>query len=80
MEGVKGKFCLRESNNRVRELVRWCEENELAYVNSYFNHKKRGTWFNRMLGRWYELDGFIMKTEERHRFANKVYTVGELTL
>jgi hypothetical protein len=80
LDGVKGKFGLRESNNRGRDLIRWCEENSLAYVNSFYNHKKRGTWFNRMLGRWYELDGFIMRTEERHRYARKVNTIGEMTL
>ncbi len=80
VEGVKGKFGLRESNNRGREMVRWCEENGLAYVNSFYSHRNRGTWYNQMYGRWYELDGFIMKTEERHRFAKKVCTVGELTL
>jgi hypothetical protein len=52
----------------------------LAFVNSFFDHKKRGTWFNRMLGRWYELDGFIMRKEERHRYAKKLCTIGEYTL
>jgi hypothetical protein len=80
VDGVKGKFGLRTSNERGRELIRWCEENGLSYVNSYFNQKKRGTWFNRMLGRWYELDGFVMKREERHRYVRKLNTVGELTL
>ena len=80
IEGTKGKFGLRESNERGREFIRWCDENNLAYVNSFFNHKNRGTWFNRMLGRWYELDGFIMRKEERHRYARKLNTVGELTL
>ena len=80
MDGVKGKFGLRESNMRGRDLIRWCEENSLAYVNSFFNHKKRETWFNRMLGRWYEIDSFIMRTKERHRYARKLTTIGELTL
>ncbi|MCP3661889.1 MAG: hypothetical protein GY696_05230 [Gammaproteobacteria bacterium] len=80
IEGVKGKFGMRISNERGRELIRWCEENGLAYVNSYFNQKKRGTWFNRMLGRWYELDGFIMRREDRHRYVKKLSTVGELTI
>ena len=79
MDGVKVKFGLRESNMRGRDLIR-CEENSLAYVNSFFNHKKRGTWFNRMLGRWYKIDGFITRTEERHRYARKLTTFGELTL
>ena len=80
IQGVKGKYGLRQSNNRGREFIRWCEEQNLAYVNSFFNHKQRGTWFNRMLGRWYELDGFIMRKEERHRYAKKVCTIGEQTV
>ena len=80
IEGIKGKFGMRQSNERGLGLLRWCQENNLAYVNSYFNHKKRGTWFNRMLGRWYELDGFIMRSEERHRYAKKLITIGELTI
>ena len=39
IEGIKGKFGLRQSNERGRGLLRWCQENNLAYVNSYFDHK-----------------------------------------
>ena len=80
VDGVKGKFGMRISNERGRELIRWCEENGLAYLNSFYSHKKRGTWFNRMLGRWYELDGFLMRKEDRHRYVRKLCTVGEMTV
>ena len=40
MDGVKGKFGLRESNMRGRDLIRWCEENSLAYVNSFLTIRK----------------------------------------
>ena len=77
---VCGKFGLRGSNEKGRELIRWCQENQLCYVNSFYNHKKRGTWFNQMYGRWYELDGFIMRKEQRHRHVKKVCTVGEMVI
>ena len=80
VQGVKGKFGLRVSNERGRELIRWCQEQGLTYLNSFFNQKKRGTWFNRMLGRWYEIDGFIMRQEDRHRYVRKLNTVGEMTI
>ena len=78
--GVCGKYGLRGSNEKGRQLVQWCEENNMSYVNSFYNHKKRGTWFNRMLGRWYELDGFLMNKDQRHRHARKISTVGEMTI
>ena len=79
-QGVCGKFGLRTSNEKGRQLIQWCEENNLAYVNSFYNMKNRGSWFNRMNGRWYELDGFIMRKEQRHRYIKKISTIGEMTL
>ena len=78
--GVCGRFGLRQSNHPGTELLEWLEENGLCYVNSFFNHKRRGTWYNQMLGRWYELDGFIMRNEDRHKYARKINTVGECTI
>ena len=78
--GICGKYGLRTSNVKGQQLAQWCEENNLAYVNSFYNHKKRGTWFNRMNGRWYELDGFMMDKNKRHRHVRKLNTVGEMTI
>ena len=47
-QGVCGKFGLRESNRMGTELLEWCEENNFAHVASFYNHKRRGTWFNNM--------------------------------
>ena len=79
-KGVCGQFGLRSSNEKGRQLIQWCEENSLAYVNSFYNMRNRGSWFNRMNGRWYELDGFIMRKEQRHRYIRKISTLGEMTL
>lgn len=65
--GSCGRFGLRSSNRKGRELIQWCEEQSMCYVNSFYNHKMRGTWFNRMNGNWYELDGFLMDRDQRHR-------------
>ncbi len=78
--GTCGQFGIRESNQQGRELLAWCEENNLTHVNSFYNHKKRGTWFNNSLKRWYEIDGFLMKKSQRHKNVKKVSTVGDLTL
>ena len=78
--GVCGKFGLRMSNEQGKSLLDWCEENNLVHVNSFFNNRRRGTWFHRVLRRWYELDGFIMRDRQRHRYVRKVHTVGEASL
>ena len=79
-QGVCGRFGLRESNEQGRILLDWCEENNLAQVNSFFNHQRRGTWFSIPLRRWYELDGFLMRDNQRHKFVKKVWTANESTL
>ena len=38
-----GMFGLRESNRQGRKMVERMEENGLVYVNSFYNHKRRGT-------------------------------------
>ena len=55
-------------------------ENELSYVNSFYKHKSRGTWFSHIHGRWYELDGFVMNNKQRHRHVKKMRTVQENTI
>ena len=79
-EGICGIFGIRTTNHQGLDLLGWLEDNNLCYVNSYYNHKRRGTWFNNALGRWYELDGFIMKNVQRHKLVRKVHTVMEASL
>ena len=78
--GVCGQFGLRVSNEQGKSLLDWCADNNLVHVNSYFNSKRRGTWFHMILHRWYELDGFVMRGNQRHKFAKKVYTDEEATI
>ena len=78
--GVCGEFGIRESNEQGRKLLEWCENNGLVHVNSFYNHRRRGTWCHPRNGNWYELDGFLMRNNQRHKFVRKVSTVGEVTL
>ena len=75
--GVCGRFGLRQSNAMGDSLIGWCEENGLCWVNSFFSDKKRGTWWSRFTQRWYELDGFVMRAEDRHRYTKKLKTIRE---
>ena len=78
--GVCGRFGIRTSNASGADLLDWLGENGLSWVNSFFNHKRRGTWFSNIHRQWYELDGFIMREGQRHRHAIKLQTVSESTI
>ena len=75
--GVCGKYGVGRMNEAGRDLMDWCEENGLAYVNSFMKHARRGTWFNLRYGRWYELDGFLVRKNERHRMIERMKTLSE---
>ena len=70
--GVCGEFGVGRMNDAGRDLIEWCEANGLTYANSFVRHAERGTWFNRMYGRWYELDGFVVRQNERHRMIRRM--------
>ena len=75
--GVCGKYGIGVMNEAGRNLIEWCEENELAYVNSYMRHARRGTWLHMRYGRWYELDGFVVRKNERQRMVRKMWTMDD---
>ena len=79
-EDVCGMFGIRQSNDQGRKLLEWCEDNDLVHVNSYYNHRRRGTWCHPRTGEWYEIDGFLMRNRQRHKHVKKICTVGEITL
>ena len=78
--GVCGRFGIRRSNRQGRSLLEWCQRNDLTHVNSYFQQGKRGTWFSNIHKQWYELDGFIMRNDQRQRHVERVHTIGEVAL
>ena len=79
-EGVCGKYGVGRMNEAGRDLIEWCEENELVYVNSYMKHARRGTWFNLRYGRWYELDGFVVRKRDRHQMVERMRTKSDWSL
>ena len=79
-QGICGSHGLRSSNQQGRDLIQFCEENNLAYCNSFYSYRYRGSWFNNALKRWYELDGFLMRSKQRHKNVKKISTVREISL
>ena len=72
-----GNHGLRESNKAGKDLKNFCGAHGLAWIISFYPHKKRRTWFHQILRRWYELDGFMMKEGDRHTMVIKISTVQE---
>ena len=76
-EGICGRFGIGRVNDAGRDLIEWCEVNGMAYVNSYMRHARRGTWFHMRWARWYELDGFLVRKDERARVVRKMWTMDD---
>ena len=74
---ARGKYGCGPNNEAGNDLIAWCELNGMSWANSFMSHPDRGTWFHEAYGRWYELDGFILKQEQRHRIVRKIRTVKE---
>ena len=80
-QGISGKYGLKtESNEAGESLLDWCKEHQLQHVNSYFTIRSRGTWFNQMDRRWYELDDFLMRACDRHQMVRRVATAQDMAL
>ena len=60
--------------------MEWCEANGLAHVGSFYDHRRRGTWFSHLSRKWYELDGFLMRNRERQKHVRKICSVGEASI
>ena len=78
--GVCGRFGMRTTNEAGRRMLEWCEENGMEYVNSFYQRRKRGSWWSAIHRRWYELDGFLMRGFDRRRHVRKIGTVDEASL
>ena len=61
------------SNEAGKDLLNWCQLNGLSWINSFKNNKERGTWYSKKWEKWYELDGFIVKQDQRRK-------MGEMTV
>ena len=78
--GVYGKQGIGAMNEAGRDLMEWCGMNGLAYVNSFMIHERRGTWQHPRSGRWYELDGFLTRKDERHGMVVSMRTMKDSDL
>ena len=67
--GVCGNYGLGTTNEAGKDLLNWCQLNGLSWINSFKNFKDRGTWYSRKWKKWYELDGFIVKQDQRRRMG-----------
>ena len=78
---VCGPFGLRKATNEAgRDLLDWCGSEYLVYANSFCGHRKRGTWFNRPHRRWYGLDGFLLRRDQRHSMVKKMRTIHDMAI
>jgi len=72
-----GPFGIQGTNEAGRSMIRFLQEEGLVWVNSFFSEPNRGTWWNRSLRKWYELDGFLALQQQRHALFQKVETIPE---
>ena len=70
-----GKFGYNYTNGQGEELVQWLRENDLSWINSFHFIKRRGTWYNSSVKKWYELDGFITHLQDRKFLVKKMKVV-----
>ena len=76
-DGIRGRHGLARTNDAGEDLLDWAEAHGLAYVNSFTRQRSPGTWFSRIHHRWYELDGFFVRSNQRHSMAVRINTVME---
>ena len=75
---MRGKFGLcTDTNEAGEDLLQWCEANNKALVNSFMKHQNKGTWFTYVWRRWSELDGSIMRKDQRDRKVKKIANIRE---
>ncbi|XP_063711602.1 uncharacterized protein LOC134839904 [Symsagittifera roscoffensis] len=71
---VAGAYGLGNTNAAGNDLINWCHEHELAWTNSFFRHKKRGTWKCPARKSWHKIDGFMTRQNQRSRLVKNVRT------
>ena len=61
-------------------MISWIEIIGFCWINSYFDHPDRGTWYNNRNNLWDEIDAFIRTKEERIKMVRRIATDSEFTL
>ena len=57
------------TNEAEKDLLNGCQLNGLSWINSFKNIKERGTWYSKKWKKRYELDGFIVKQDQRRKMG-----------
>ncbi|XP_075264195.1 uncharacterized protein LOC142356111 [Convolutriloba macropyga] len=75
VSNVAGAFGLGTTNTAGVDLINWCNEFGLCWTSSFFRQAKPGTWRHPRTGRWHEIDGFLVRQEDRSRWVRKIKTI-----
>ena len=76
----RGPFGLGKTNNAGKELTQWLRTHNMCWISSFFNHNRRGTWYNKNHKSWHEIDGFCCRNKDRSRLVKKISTRNDITL
>ena len=76
----RGPFGLGKTNNAGEELTQWLRAHNMCWISSFFNHNRRGTWYNKNHKSWHEIDGFCCRNKDRSRLVTKINTRNDITL
>ena len=76
----RGPFGLGKTNNAGEELTQWLRAHNMCWISSFFNHNRRGTWYNKNHKSWHEIDGFCCRNKDRSRVVTKISTRNDITL
>ena len=76
-DGTKGPFGMGIRDCTGDYFLQWCEDNNLCWADSFVWLEHRGTWFNRLNAKWYELDGFVLKKHQRSRILKDIKVIRE---
>ena len=78
--GLQRPFWSGETNNAGEELTQWLRAHNMCWISSFFNHNRRGTWYNKNHKSWHEIDGFCCRNKDRSRLVTKINTRNDITL
>ena len=67
------------TNEQGMDIIQWCSEQKLECVNGFSVHNNRGTWFHRKPRRSFEIDGFLMRADQRHKHMRRMQTITEMS-
>ena len=76
-DGTEGPFGMGIRDCTGDDFLQGFEDNNLSWADSFVSMEHRGTWFNRLNAKWYELDGFVLKKHQRSRLLKDIKVIKE---